>query len=78
MIEPPRYRRINMEKLNDLEMDTLKFSSLDEKIEKLESEMNLLRIERDELILERDGLGYEIGRTDYDENGMVTDWNTHI
>ena len=67
-----------MEKLNDMEMDVREFSSLDEKIEKLESEMNLLRIERDELILERDGLGYEIGRTDYDENGMVTDWNTHI
>ena len=61
-----------MTELNDLEMDTLQFASLDEKIEKLESEMNLLRIKRDELILERDGLGYEIGRTDYDENGMVT------
>ena len=63
-----------MEKLNDMEIDAREFSSLDEKIEKLESEMNLLRIERDELILERDGLGYEIGRTDYDENGMATDY----
>ena len=63
-----------MEKLNDLEMDTLQFASLDEKIEKLESEMNLLRIERDELILERDGWDELIGRTDYDENGMATDY----
>ena len=67
-----------MTELNDLEMDTLQFASLDEKIEKLESEMNLLRIKRDELMLERDDLGYEIGRTDFDENGMITDWNTHI
>ena len=63
-----------MTELNDLEMDTLQFASLDEKIEKIESEMNLLRIERDELIMKRDGLGYEIGRTDYDENGMATDY----
>ena len=63
-----------MEKLNDMEMDVREFSSLDEKIEKIESEMNLLRIERDELIMKRDGLGYEIGRTDYDENGMATDY----
>jgi len=63
-----------MEKLNDLEMDTMQFASLDEKIEKLESEMNLLRIERDELILERDGWDELIGRTDYDENGMATDY----
>ena len=67
-----------MSELNDLEMDTLQFASLDEKIEKIESEMNLLRIKRDELMLERDDLGYEIGRTDFDENGMITDWNTHI
>ena len=63
-----------MSGLNDLEMDTLQFASLDEKIEKLESEMNLLRIERDELILERDGWDELIGRTDYDENGMATDY----
>ena len=63
-----------MTELNDLEMDILQFASLDEKIEKIESEMNLLRIKRDELILERDALGYEIGRTDYDENGMATDY----
>ena len=63
-----------MEKLNDLEMDVREFSSLDEKIEKIESEMNLLRIERDELILERDEWGDLIGRTDYDENGMATDY----
>ena len=63
-----------MTELNDLEMDTLQFASLDEKIEKLESEMNLLRIERDELILERDEWGDLIGRTDYDENGMATDY----
>ena len=63
-----------MEKLNDMEMDVREFSSLDEKIEKLESEMNLLRIERDELIMERDEWGDLIGRTDYDENGMATDY----
>ena len=63
-----------MTELNDLEMDTLQFASLDEKIEKIESEMNLLRIERDELILERDEWGDLIGRTDYDENGMATDY----
>ena len=63
-----------MSELNDLEMDTLQFASLDEKIEKLESEMNLLRIERDELIMERDEWGDLIGRTDYDENGMATDY----
>ena len=63
-----------MEKLNDMEMDAREFSSLDEKIEKLESEMNLLRIERDELIMKRDELGDLIGRTDYDENGMATDY----
>ena len=63
-----------MSELNDLEMDTLQFASLDEKIEKIESEMNLLRIERDELILERDEWGDLIGRTDYDENGMATDY----
>ena len=63
-----------MEKLNDMEMDVREFSSLDEKIEKIESEMNLLRIERDELILERDEWGDLIGRTDYDENGMATDY----
>jgi len=63
-----------MEKLNDMEMDAREFSSLDEKIEKLESEMNLLRIERDELIMERDEWGDLIGRTDYDENGMATDY----
>ena len=67
-----------MEKLNDMEMDVREFSSLDEKIEKIESERDLLRIKRDELMLERDDLGYEIGRTDFDENGMITDWNTHI
>ena len=63
-----------MEKLNDMEMDVREFSSLDEKIEKIESEMNLLRIDRDELILERDEWGDLIGRTDYDENGMATDY----
>jgi ATP-dependent protease ClpP protease subunit len=63
-----------MEKLNDMEIDAREFSSLDEKIEKLESEMNLLRIERDELIMERDEWGDLIGRTDYDENGMATDY----
>ena len=63
-----------MTELNDLEMDTLQFASLDEEIEKIESEMNLLRIERDELILERDEWGDLIGRTDYDENGMATDY----
>ena len=63
-----------MEKLNDLERWTLDYAALEEKIEKIESERDLLRIKRDELILERDGLGYEIGRTDYDENGMATDY----
>ena len=67
-----------MEKLNDLERWTLDYAALEEKIEKIESERDLLRIKRDELMLERDDLGYEIGRTEFDENGMITDWNTHI
>lgn len=67
-----------MEKLNDLERWTLEYATLDEKIEKIESEMDLLRVKKHELRLERDDLGYEIGRTDFDENGMITDWNTHI
>ena len=61
-----------MSELNDLEMDTMQFASLDEKIEKIEIEMDLLRVKKHELRLVRDDLGYEIGRTDYDENGMVT------
>ena len=67
-----------MEKLNDLERWALEYATLDEKIEKIESEMDLLRVKKRELRLERDELGYEIGRTDFDENGMITDWNTHI
>ena len=63
-----------MTELNDLEIWTLDYAALDEKIEKIESEMNLLRIERDELILERDGWDELIGRTVYDENGMETDY----
>ena len=64
-----------MTELNDLEIWTLDYASLEEKIEKLESEMNLLRIKRDELLVERDDLGYEIGRTVFDENGMITAYN---
>ena len=63
-----------MEKLNDLEIWTLEYASLDEKLEKIEDEMDLLRVKKHELRLERDELGYEIGRTDYDENGMATDY----
>ena len=64
-----------MTELNDLERWTLDYAALDEKIEKIESEMDLLRIKKHELRLERDDLGYEIGRTDFDENGMITAYN---
>ena len=67
-----------MNTLTDLEKWTLDYVAIAEKIEKIESERDLLRIKRDELMLERDDLGYEIGRTDFDENGMITNWNTHI
>tara|TARA_Y100000296_G_scaffold19898_1_gene23649 strand:+ start:81 stop:275 length:195 start_codon:yes stop_codon:yes gene_type:complete len=64
-----------MEKLNDLEIWTLEYASLDEKLEKIEDEMDLLRVKKHELRLERDELGYEIGKTDFDENGMITAYN---
>ena len=64
-----------MTELNDLERWTLDYAALDEKIEKIESEMDLLRVKKYELRLERDDLGYEIGRTDFDENGMITAYN---
>ena len=58
-----------MSGLNDLETWTLEYAALDEKLEKIEDEMDLLRVKKHELRLERDELGYEIGRTDFDENG---------
>ena len=64
-----------MTELNDLERWTLDYAALDEKIEKIESEMDLLRVKKHELRLERDDSGYEIGRTDFDENGMITAYN---
>ena len=53
-----------MTELNDLEIWTLEYASLDEKLEKIEDEMDLLRVKKHELRLERDELGYEIGKTD--------------
>mgnify|MGYP001222261366 CR=1 FL=1 len=38
-----------MEKLNDLEIWTLEYASLDEKLEKIEDEMDLLRVKKHEL-----------------------------
>ena len=64
-----------MTELNDLEIWTLEYASLDEKLEKIEDEMDLLRVKKHELRLERDELGYEIGKTDFDENGMITAYN---
>ncbi len=66
-----------MSGLNDLETWTLEYAALDEKLEKIEDEMDLLRVKKHELRLERDELGYEIGRTDFDENGMISDWEWH-
>ncbi len=64
-----------MSGLNDLETWTLEYAALDEKLEKIEDEMDLLRVKKHELRLERDELGYEIGKTDFDENGMITAYN---
>ena len=75
MIENNLKRKIVKEKLNDLEIWTLEYASLDEKLEKIEDEMDLLRVKKHELRLERDELGYEIGKTDFDENGMITAYN---
>ena len=58
-----------------MEILTLEYASLDEKLEKIEDEMDLLRVKKHELRLERDELGYEIGKTDFDENGMITAYN---